>query len=139
MPPLVFGAIVYRMVGLVPEVATFWKFLMVLVLFNLATASAVLLISVTFADIGVASLVVQWDTDIIVGAVQAGAARKLLHLRLRAGPTSEISIATNGCEVSRAEVMIRSAAVSVIRRRSISCGDTTACEVIAVVVRARLE
>jgi len=57
VPPLVFGAIVYRMVGLVPEVATFWKFLMVLVLFNLATASAVLLISVTFADIGLASLV----------------------------------------------------------------------------------
>jgi len=57
VPPLVYGAIVYRMVGLVPEVATFWKFLMVLVLFNLATASVVLLISVTFADIGVASLV----------------------------------------------------------------------------------
>ena len=47
----------YRLVGLVPEVATFWKFLLVLVLFNLATASAVLLISVGFANTSVASLV----------------------------------------------------------------------------------
>lgn len=62
----------------------------------------------------VTSLVVQGHTDVVVGAVDAGAVRKLLHLRLRAGPTSEISIATNGCEVSRAEVVIRSAAVSVI-------------------------
>ena len=57
VPPLVFGAIVYRLVGLVPEVATFWKFLLVLVLFNLATASSVLLISVAFASTSVASLV----------------------------------------------------------------------------------
>ncbi|THH08580.1 hypothetical protein EW145_g2614 [Phellinidium pouzarii] len=57
VPPLVFGAIVYRLVGLVPEVATFWKFLLILVLFNLATASAVLLISVAFASTSVASLV----------------------------------------------------------------------------------
>ncbi|PAV16171.1 abc transporter [Pyrrhoderma noxium] len=57
VPPLVFGAIVYRLVGLVPEVTTFWKFLLVLVLFNLATASAVLLISVAFASSSVASLV----------------------------------------------------------------------------------
>ncbi|KAL5504214.1 ADP1 [Sanghuangporus vaninii] len=57
VPPLVFGAIIYRLVGLVPEVATFWKFLLVLVLFNLATASAVLCISVAFASTGVASLV----------------------------------------------------------------------------------
>ncbi|KAH8117946.1 hypothetical protein DFH11DRAFT_867335 [Phellopilus nigrolimitatus] len=56
VPPLVFGAIVYRLVGLVPEVATFWKFLLVLVLFNLATASAVLLISVAFASTSVSSL-----------------------------------------------------------------------------------
>ena len=57
VPPLVFGAIIYRLVGLVPEVSTFWKFLLVLVLFNLATASAVLCISVAFASTGVASLV----------------------------------------------------------------------------------
>ena len=43
--------------GLVPEVTTFWKFLLILVLFNLATASAVLLISVSFASTGVANLV----------------------------------------------------------------------------------
>ncbi|KAI5118132.1 hypothetical protein M0805_001731 [Coniferiporia weirii] len=57
VPPLVFGAIVYRLVGLVPEVSIFWKFLLVLVLFNLATASVVLLISVAFASTSVASLV----------------------------------------------------------------------------------
>lgn len=54
---MIFGAIVYRLVGLVPEVGTFWKFLLVLVLFNLATAAAVLLISVAFASVSVASLV----------------------------------------------------------------------------------
>lgn len=46
----------YRLVGLVPEVATFWKFMLVLVLFNLSAASAVLLISVAFESQSVASL-----------------------------------------------------------------------------------
>ena len=55
VPPLVFGAIVYPLVGLVPEVAIFWKFMLTLVLFNLATASAVLLISITFANTSVAN------------------------------------------------------------------------------------
>jgi hypothetical protein len=44
-------------VGLVPTVATFWKFMLALVLFNLTTASAVLLISVAFASTDVGSLV----------------------------------------------------------------------------------
>ncbi|TDL17897.1 hypothetical protein BD410DRAFT_806898 [Rickenella mellea] len=57
VPPLFFGAIVYRLVGLVPEVTTFWKFLLILVLFNLTTATAVLFISIVFASQGVASLV----------------------------------------------------------------------------------
>lgn len=48
----------------------------------------------------ITSLVMQGHANIVVGAAHAGAVRKLLHLRLRAGPTSEISIATNGCEVS---------------------------------------
>ena len=56
VPPLMYGAIVYRLVGLVPEVATFWKFMLVLVLFNLSTASAVLLISVAFESQSVGSL-----------------------------------------------------------------------------------
>jgi ATP-binding cassette, subfamily G (WHITE), member 2 len=47
---------VYGLVGLVPTVAAFWKFLLTLVLFNLTTASVVLLISVAFSSIGVASL-----------------------------------------------------------------------------------
>jgi len=53
----VFGGIVYHLVGLVPTVPAFWKFLLTLVLFNLTTASAVLFLSVAFADTGVASLV----------------------------------------------------------------------------------
>lgn len=57
IPPLVFGGIIYGLIGFVPTVAAFWKFQLVLVLFNLTTASVVLLISVIFADIGVASLV----------------------------------------------------------------------------------
>jgi hypothetical protein len=57
VPPLVFGGIVYGLVGLVPTVAGFWKFLLTLVLFNLTTASVVLLISVAFSSTSVASLV----------------------------------------------------------------------------------
>jgi hypothetical protein len=57
VPPLVFGGIVYGLVGLVPTVAAFWKFLLTLVLFNLVTASVVLLLSIAFASISVASLV----------------------------------------------------------------------------------
>ncbi|KAG8905256.1 hypothetical protein FRB99_000371 [Tulasnella sp. 403] len=57
VPPLVFGSIIYGLVGLVPTVPAFWKFLLTLVLFNLTTASVVLLISVAVANTGVASLV----------------------------------------------------------------------------------
>jgi type III secretory pathway component EscS len=53
----VFGGIVYGLVGLVPTVAGFWKFLLTLVLFNLTTASVVLLLSIAFDSISVASLV----------------------------------------------------------------------------------
>jgi hypothetical protein len=52
-----FGGIVYGLVGLVPTVAAFWKFILTLVLFNLTTASVVLLLSIAFASISVASLV----------------------------------------------------------------------------------
>lgn len=45
------------LVGLVPTVPAFWKFILTLVLFNLTTASVVLLISVVVANTGVASLV----------------------------------------------------------------------------------
>lgn len=57
IPPLLFGGIVYSLVGLVPSVAAFWKFMLVLVLFNLTTASLVLWLSVAFETVGVASLV----------------------------------------------------------------------------------
>lgn len=57
VPPLVFGGIVYGLIGLVPTLATFWKFQLVMVLFNLTTASVVFLISVAFADISVGSLI----------------------------------------------------------------------------------
>lgn len=57
VPPLVFGGLVYGLVGLVPEPQTFWKFMLTLVLFNLTTASVVLFISVVVAQTSVASLV----------------------------------------------------------------------------------
>ncbi|CAE6514971.1 unnamed protein product [Rhizoctonia solani] len=57
VPPMVFGGLVYGIVGLVPELTTFWKFILTLVLFNLTTASVVMLISVIFAQTSVASLV----------------------------------------------------------------------------------
>jgi len=57
VPPLMFGGIVYELVGLVPTVPGFWKFLLALVLFNLTTASVVLLLSIAFDSISVASLV----------------------------------------------------------------------------------
>ena len=57
VPPLMFGGIVYSLVGLVPTVAGFWKFMLTLVLFNLTTASVVLWLSIGFASVSVASLV----------------------------------------------------------------------------------
>ncbi|CDO70642.1 hypothetical protein BN946_scf184756.g8 [Trametes cinnabarina] len=57
IPPLVYGGIIYGWIGLVPEVATFWKFLLTLVLFNLTTASVILLLSIAFASTSVASLI----------------------------------------------------------------------------------
>ena len=57
MPPLVFGGIIYAWIGLVPEVVIFWKFMLTLVLFNLTTASVILLLSIAFASTSVANLV----------------------------------------------------------------------------------
>ncbi|KAI0671808.1 hypothetical protein C8Q78DRAFT_972196 [Trametes maxima] len=57
VPPLVFGGIIYGWIGLVPEVAIFWKFMLTLVLFNLTTASVILLLSIAFASTSVSSLV----------------------------------------------------------------------------------
>lgn len=52
-----YGGIVYGLVGLVPTVASFWKFMLTLVLFNLTTASVILMLSVSFESVSVASLV----------------------------------------------------------------------------------
>lgn len=57
LPPIIFGSIVYPMVGLVPEWTTFFKFILVLVLFNLCAATICLFIGITFKDGGVANLV----------------------------------------------------------------------------------
>lgn len=57
VPPFVFGAIAYPLIGLVPSAAIYWKFMLVLVLFNLTTASVCLLLSVAFENLSVASLV----------------------------------------------------------------------------------
>ncbi|KDQ52639.1 hypothetical protein JAAARDRAFT_39890 [Jaapia argillacea MUCL 33604] len=57
VPPLLFGGIVYSLVGLVPTVAAFWKFLLTLVLFNLTTASVILLLSIACESTSVASLI----------------------------------------------------------------------------------
>ncbi|KAJ8295972.1 ABC transporter G family member [Rhodotorula toruloides] len=57
IPAFVFGAIVYAPVGLVPEVVSFWRFILVLVLFNLSASSVVLLLSIVIKNAGVANLV----------------------------------------------------------------------------------
>jgi len=56
IPPIVMGLIIYPMVGLVPEVAEFFKFILVLVLFNLTAAAICLFIGIVFKELGVASL-----------------------------------------------------------------------------------
>lgn len=57
IPPFVLGSIVYGLAGLNADVSSFWKFIMTLVLFNLAAASIVLFISVSVEDQGVANLI----------------------------------------------------------------------------------
>ena len=57
IPSVLLGSIVYGLVGLVPNLAEFWKFILILVLFNVAAASVVLFISVAIANTGLANLV----------------------------------------------------------------------------------
>ncbi|KAI7861733.1 hypothetical protein BDF14DRAFT_1864871 [Spinellus fusiger] len=56
VPPLMMGLISYYMVGLVEGTANFFKFLLVLVLFNLTAAAACLVIGVVFKNISMANL-----------------------------------------------------------------------------------
>ncbi|KAL8880675.1 MAG: hypothetical protein Q9198_001960 [Flavoplaca austrocitrina] len=57
IPPIIMGAIVYPMTGLVPEWPGFLKFLLILILFNLAAAAICLFIGIVFRDGGVANLI----------------------------------------------------------------------------------
>ncbi|KAI4190581.1 MAG: hypothetical protein LQ348_003643 [Seirophora lacunosa] len=57
IPPIIMGAIVYPMTGLVPEWPGFLKFLLILILFNLAAATICLFIGIVFRDGGVANLI----------------------------------------------------------------------------------
>lgn len=57
IPPILLGAIVYPMTGLVPEPDKFMVFMLVLVLFNLAAAAICLFIGIVCKDGGVANLI----------------------------------------------------------------------------------
>lgn len=57
IPPIIMGAIVYPMSGLVPEWSSFLRFLLLLILFNLAAAAICLFIGIVFKDGGVANLI----------------------------------------------------------------------------------
>jgi ABC-type multidrug transport system ATPase subunit len=56
VPPLIMGAIVYPMTGLIPQWPEFLKFILFLVLFNLAAAGVCLFLGVVFKNGSVANL-----------------------------------------------------------------------------------
>lgn len=56
IPPIIMGCIVYPMTGLVPSFAEFGKFMLFLVLFNLAAATMCLFIGICVKNAGVANL-----------------------------------------------------------------------------------
>jgi ABC-type multidrug transport system ATPase subunit/ABC-type multidrug transport system permease subunit len=57
IPPILLGAIVYPMTGLVAQIDKFMIFMLVLVLFNLAAAAICLFIGIVCKDHGVANLI----------------------------------------------------------------------------------
>ncbi|KAI9700921.1 MAG: hypothetical protein M1820_006682 [Bogoriella megaspora] len=57
IPPLIMGAIVYPMTGLVPAWPEFLKFILFLVLFNLAAAAICLFVGILIKNPGVANLI----------------------------------------------------------------------------------
>lgn len=57
IPPILMGSIIYPMTGLVPDAEHFFKFMLVLVLFNLAAAAICLCIGILCKDGGVANLI----------------------------------------------------------------------------------
>lgn len=56
IPPLIMGAIMYPMTGLVPAWAEFWKYMLFIVLFNLAAAAICLFIGICVRNQGVSNL-----------------------------------------------------------------------------------
>ncbi|KAK5126799.1 hypothetical protein LTR85_009733 [Meristemomyces frigidus] len=56
IPPIIMGAIMYPMTGLVPAWAEFWKYMLFIVLFNLAAAAICLFIGISVRNQGVANL-----------------------------------------------------------------------------------
>lgn len=56
LPPLIMGAIMYPMTGLVPAWAEFWKYILFIILFNLAAAAICLFIGICVRNQGVANL-----------------------------------------------------------------------------------
>lgn len=56
-PPIILGLILYPLVGLSFEDGAFWKFLLILVLFNLTAAAACLVVGILIKNSGVANLV----------------------------------------------------------------------------------
>lgn len=57
IPPIIMGSILYPMTGLVPDGHHFFKFILILVLFNLAAAAICLFIGIVCKDNGVANLI----------------------------------------------------------------------------------
>ncbi|KAI2622383.1 hypothetical protein GGR54DRAFT_61305 [Hypoxylon sp. NC1633] len=57
IPPILMGAIIYPMTGLIPDASHFFIFMLVLVLFNLAAAAICLFIGIVCKDGGVANLI----------------------------------------------------------------------------------
>ncbi|KEZ43733.1 putative ATP-dependent permease [Scedosporium apiospermum] len=57
IPPLLMGAIIYPMTGLVADFEHFYKFILILILFNLAAAAICLFIGIVCKDHGVANLI----------------------------------------------------------------------------------
>jgi hypothetical protein len=57
VPPLILGLICYHMIGLQADLWMLFRFLLVLVLFNVTSASCCLAISIIFKDQGVAALI----------------------------------------------------------------------------------
>ena len=66
VPSLVYGGIIYRLVGLVPTVPAFWKFMLTLVLFNLITVSVILLLSISFESTSVGAPLLCCSSKLLV-------------------------------------------------------------------------